>query len=102
MSCALFSGDLVWVAFDSSLSQTVALNGFHACRGLLTAEYEGYSFTMDIEPSVQRASVSLEHVGLVVGLDWIGSFRAVIRELYPTLTQPSSVDSQIDGHRFLR
>lgn len=68
---------------------------------MLTAEYNGYSFTMDIHLSYNRLIAfdeSGDNVDFVVGLDWIGYYRVAICDLYPQVVPALWDESGVVTH----
>jgi hypothetical protein len=76
MSFAVWHGRCRKVAFDVPLPRTAVFDASHSSRAPLTAEYNGYSFTTDVDLVLRHLSdfVGLsacddDHIEVVVGLD---------------------------------
>jgi len=66
---ALFCGTAVFVQFNCLLSQTAACINLNPCQGMLMAEYEGHSLTMNIHGMLDAFEDCEECVDVVVGLE---------------------------------
>ena len=110
MTFAIWHGRRLNISFDASLLRTVFFDVLHTMSGPLTAEYDGYSFTTDIDLVYVQSndfvgvSAGGVRVEAVIGLDWIGSFRAVIPNLYtePSVNEDVETVSDLIGMDSLR
>lgn len=101
-----FRGERVLVEFDASLPFTHACHPRYMRRAALSAVYQRYSFTTDVCPlAASSGSASQRDLDLLVGLDFIGPYRAVIPTEFSAVvgadvscrSELSDVDMAIDS-----
>ena len=92
MNTVLFCRHALRAVFYPTVARSRVRSGAHACCGFLSAGYGGQRFTTDVCP--EQTECCVDSVDIVIGLDWIGCFCAVMCELH---SSPHSDEADEDS-----